>query len=186
MKKQDVKQIVDDFVELDKDFYYDMLEYFLKIGYLTHNEVDTIYDEENDEYIDITNKEDYEPFLINDNFKDENIIQLYKLFNKRLKDNFTLVDKLNNLQSKNDRNQELIEVQKQMMKIQVKKIITTTEFEEIYSISKNSQRNLRSRLYNPLPFRQRVDEKTNKPIRGGKITYYQEDVEKWFENNYNR
>lgn len=59
---------------------------------------------------------------------------------------------------------------------QKKKNITVKEFEEIYNISKSSQQDLRGRLYDPLPYHQKVER--------GKIVYVVEEVEKWFENQH--
>lgn len=63
-----------------------------------------------------------------------------------------------------------------MAKIQAKKYITVKEFEEIYSVSKNSQQNYRGRIHDPLPYHQKV-------LRGN-ILYNVEEVEQWLENQY--
>ncbi|MCD4668004.1 MAG: hypothetical protein K8R44_05385 [Sulfurimonas sp.] len=63
-----------------------------------------------------------------------------------------------------------------MAKIQAKKYITVKEFEEIYSVSKTSQQNYRGRIYDPLPYHQKVFR--------GKILYNVQEVEQWFENQY--
>lgn len=63
-----------------------------------------------------------------------------------------------------------------MSKIQAKKYINVKEFEEIYDISKSSQRDYRGRLHNPLPYHQKVFR--------GKILYDVDEIEKWFENEY--
>lgn len=63
-----------------------------------------------------------------------------------------------------------------MSKIQSKKYINVKEFEEIYDISKSSQRDFRGRLHNPLPYHQKVFR--------GKILYDVSEIEKWFENEY--
>lgn len=60
--------------------------------------------------------------------------------------------------------------------IQAKKNITVKEFAEIYNISKTSQQNYRGRLYDPLPYHQKVE--------GGKIVYVTKEVENWFENQH--
>ena len=72
--------------------------------------------------------------------------------------------------------QEILYTEKEMKRIQAKKNITVKEFTEIYNISKTSQQNYRSRLYDPLPYHQKVE--------GGNITYAVEEVEKWFENQH--
>lgn len=61
-------------------------------------------------------------------------------------------------------------------KIQKKKNITVKEFAEKYNISASSQRDFRSRLKDKLPSHQKV--------KGGKIVYVVEEVEKWFENQH--
>ena len=83
---------------------------------------------------------------------------------------------LNNLLKKEQRNQDVLNIEAEMRKIQAKKYISVKEFSEIYNISKTSQQNYRSRLYDPLPYHQKVI--------GGKITYNVEEVEKWFGNQH--
>ena len=63
-----------------------------------------------------------------------------------------------------------------MQLIQEKKYITVKEFEEVYNVSKTSQQNYRGRLYDPLPYHQKV--------QGGKIVYVVEEVENWFANQH--
>ena len=60
--------------------------------------------------------------------------------------------------------------------LQAKKNVTVKELAEIYNISKTSQQNYRARLYNPLPYHQKVE--------GGKITYIVDEIEKWLENQH--
>lgn len=64
----------------------------------------------------------------------------------------------------------------QIEKIQAKNNITIKEFVEIYNISKTSQQSYRSRLYDSLPYHQKVE--------GGKIVYVVEEVENWFANQH--
>ncbi|MDQ1263845.1 MAG: hypothetical protein QG559_846, partial [Campylobacterota bacterium] len=63
-----------------------------------------------------------------------------------------------------------------MARLNNKKILTVKDLEERYNISKSSQKQYRSRLYNPLPYHQKV--------LGGKIVYSVDEVEKWLENQY--
>lgn len=84
--------------------------------------------------------------------------------------------KLNSLLDKNDKVKEVIDIEQQMKKIQSKKYITVKEFTEIYNIGKTSQQNYRSRLYDPLPYHQKV--------AGGKIVYVVKEVEEWFDNQH--
>jgi len=77
---------------------------------------------------------------------------------------------------KKDAEQEVLEVQKHMAKIQSKKFITIKEYTDIYGASKTSQQGYRGRRKNPLPYKQEVE--------GGKILYSIEEVEKWRDNGY--
>ena len=77
---------------------------------------------------------------------------------------------------KKEAEQEVLEVQKQMVKIQAKKIISVREFTEIYGDSKTTQQNYRGRMHDPLPYEQKVE--------GGKVTYIVEKVEQWKANQY--
>lgn len=84
--------------------------------------------------------------------------------------------KLNNLLSKQDQSEEVLQIEKDMAKLHNKKYLSVQDFDEKYNMSKSSQQQYRSRLYNPLPYHQKVV--------GGKIVYVVEEVEKWFENQY--
>lgn len=83
--------------------------------------------------------------------------------------------KLNNILEKEDRYQEVLEIEKEMTRLQAKKYITVKEFTEIYGKSADWQRNRRGRIRNRLPFMQ---EKL-----GSGIMYKVEDLEVWFQNN---
>lgn len=85
-------------------------------------------------------------------------------------------EKINFDQLKKDAEQEILEVQKQMAKIQSKKIISVREFTDIYGDSKTTQQNYRGRMHDPLPYEQKVE--------GGKVTYIVEKVEQWKANQY--
>lgn len=102
---------------------------------------------------------------------------------KRKKKNFeafekykNMLVKLNKLLKKEEQFKEIIDIEAQMKKIQVKNNITIKEFSEIYNISKTSQQNYRSRLNDPLPYHQKV--------AAGKIVYVVKEVEEWFENQH--
>ena len=71
---------------------------------------------------------------------------------------------------------EVLEVEKEMTKIQTKKYITTKDMRDIYNISISSQKDYRGRLNDPLPFQQKVFR--------GTITYVVEDIEKWLKNQH--
>ena len=77
---------------------------------------------------------------------------------------------------KKEAEQEVLDIQKHMAKIQSKKIISVKEFTDRYGVSKTSQQDYRGRLRDPLPHHQKV--------RGGKITYIVEEVEQWLENQH--
>ena len=81
---------------------------------------------------------------------------------------------LNSIKIKNI--QEINDIEVYMAKIQSKKYITVKEFSEIYNVSVSSQQNYRGRLYDPLPYHQKV-------FRGN-ITYIVSEIEKWLENQY--
>lgn len=165
MSQKEIKEIINDFIEVEKNYYYKMIEFFVEKKFLIENEQD--YNESDD---------NYEPFYINSEFKDEHIKSLYNTFENTMNENLSLLNKLNSLQSKNNQNEEITKLQQQMLKIQVKEYITTKEFEEKYNISISSQRDYRGRKNDPLPFRQ---------IKfRGTITYDVEVVEKWLENQY--
>jgi len=55
-----------------------------------------------------------------------------------------------------------------------KKLISVKEFEKVYSISEESQRKLRKRLKDPLPFIQ-IEKR-------GNVLYNHKELDKWFEN----
>lgn len=84
--------------------------------------------------------------------------------------------KLNNLLGKHDQSEEILQIEKNMAKLHGKKYLSVKEFEEKYNMSKSSQQQYRSRLYDSLPYHQKVE--------GGKIIYIVDEVEKWFENQH--
>lgn len=84
--------------------------------------------------------------------------------------------KLNNILKKLDQNEEVLQIEKNMVKLHGKKYLSVKEFEEKYNMSKSSQQQYRSRLYDSLPYHQKVE--------GGKIIYIVDEVEKWFENQH--
>jgi hypothetical protein len=81
-------------------------------------------------------------------------------------------------QLKRDAEQEVLEVQKYMAKLQSKQLITIKEFTELYGASKTSQQDYRGRKSNknPLPYRQEKE--------GGRILYDKDEIRKWRENGY--
>jgi len=85
-------------------------------------------------------------------------------------------EKIDFNQLKKEAEKEILEVQKQMAKIQAKKIISVREFTDIYGDSKTTQQNYRGRMHDPLPYEQKVE--------GGKVTYIVEKVEQWKANQY--
>jgi SOS response regulatory protein OraA/RecX len=82
--------------------------------------------------------------------------------------------KLNNLLDRENQNDEVLQIEKNMAKLHGKKYLSVKEFAEKYNVSKSSQTQYRSRLRDPLPYHQKV--------QGGNITYLVEEVERWLEN----
>ncbi|MDN5109393.1 hypothetical protein PJV99_04525 [Aliarcobacter butzleri] len=107
---------------------------------------------------------------------DERIDKANDIFDFIESKNHQLLIKLNNLLDEKDKDTDINKLEQEMKIIQVKKYITVDEFEKIFNISKSSQRDLRSKLRNPLPYHQKIAK--------GKIVYVVEEVEKWFENQY--
>ena len=103
---------------------------------------------------------------------------------KRKKKNFEAFEKykymlvkLNKLLKKEEQFKEIVDIEAQMKKIQVKKIISVKEYTEIYGDSTKAQQNDRGKIKNPLPYNQKVE--------GGKITYDVNKIEEWREKyNY--
>lgn len=113
------------------------------------------------------------PFVDNEEFNQ----QLKEKRDERTVETFDIpLVKLNKLLKFSEQYEEVIDIEKQMKKIQAKKYITTAEMEEIYNISISSQKDYRGRLNDPLPFQQKVFR--------GKITYIVEDIEKWLKNQH--
>ncbi len=79
---------------------------------------------------------------------------------------------------KKEAEQEVLEVQKYMAKLQSKKFITIKEFTELFGASKTSQQDYRGRRKdkNPLPYKQEK--------KDGRILYDMDEVRKWRENGY--
>jgi len=113
---------------------------------------------------------------INEDVNDEKLDKANDIFEFIENENHKLLIKLNNLLSDKDKDADITKLEQEMKVIQVKKYITADEFEKMYNISKSSQKNLRSRLTDKLPYHQKVV--------GGKIVYVVNEVEKWFENQY--
>ena len=113
---------------------------------------------------------------INEDVNDEKLDKANDIFEFIENENHKLLIKLNNLLDEKDRDTDITKLEEEMKVIQVKKYITADEFEKMYNISKSSQKNLRSRLTDKLPYHQKVV--------GGKIVYVVSEVEKWFENQY--
>lgn len=136
-----------------------------------------------DEYIDALIEQEWALDALNDGYKRTS----WDLFEAKKKDEKDIWEefvtdfdlpliKLNNLLSKQDQNEAVLQIEKNMAKLHGKKYLSVKEFEEKYSMSKSSQQQYRSRLYDPLPYHQKVE--------GGKVTYIVDEVEKWFENQH--
>lgn len=136
-----------------------------------------------DEYIDALIEQEWALDALNDGHKRTN----WDLFEAKKKDENEIWDefvtdfdlpliKLNNLLSKQEQNEAVLQIEKNMAKLHGKKYLSVKEFEEKYGMSKSSQQQYRSRLYDSLPYHQKVE--------GGKIIYIVDEVEKWFENQH--
>jgi hypothetical protein len=84
--------------------------------------------------------------------------------------------KLNFFLSKQDQSEEILQIEKNMVRLHGKKYLSVKELEEKYTMSKSSQQQYRSRLYDSLPYHQKVE--------GGKIVYIVDEVERWLENQH--
>ena len=105
---------------------------------------------------------------------------VYKLQKKLAKSYSTIVSvtiELNN-QLKNP-----LESLNKLKLAKEKDIITTEDLELLYSFSKSQQANYRARLNDALPYYK--DDSKSKSTNA-KILYNKKDVEKWFENNFER
>ncbi len=107
-------------------------------------------------------------YVENTNCEDERIEDFIEIFNKIELEHINMLIELNNMLDNSEKDKELIDLEQQMKKIQVKKYITVKEFAEIYNISKTSQQNYRGNLKDPLPCHQKVSK--------GKIVYVVEEV----------
>lgn len=136
-----------------------------------------------DEYIDSLIREEWALDALNDGHgkmswdfsevkkKDEN-----EIWDEFVTDFDLPLIKLNSLLEKQHQNDEVLQIEKNMAKLHGKKYLSVKEFEEKYNMSKSSQQQYRSRLYDRLPHHQKVE--------GGKIIYIVDEVEKWFENQH--
>lgn len=128
-----------------------------------------------DEYIDLKIKEHWALDIMNNGhtpIPDEDKI----IWEEFVSDfDFPLL-KLNSLLEKDFQNREVLEIEKNMVKLHGKEYLSVKEFEDKYDISKNTQAQYRSRMHDPLPYRQIV--------LNGKITYVVKDVEQWLQNQH--
>lgn len=113
--------------------------------------------------------------ILEDNI-DEKINKVVDIFEYIENKNHKLLIKLNNLLDEKDKDKDINRLEEEIKLIQNKKYITVKEFEKMFNISSSSQRDYRSRLKNPLPYHQKVE--------NGKIVYVVNEVEKWFSNQY--
>lgn len=153
---EQLKEIIEEFERFNNYFFnkqreilykYDFIDYDSEIKYLeTDEKYDKKLDEVNEIFEEVENKND------------------------------KLLIKLNKLLDIKDKNKQVLKLEEEIKIIQLKKNITVNEFEKIYNISKSSQRDLRSKLKNPLPYHQKIE--------NGKIVYVVDEVEKWFSNQY--
>ncbi|MBT5934691.1 hypothetical protein [Sulfurimonas sp.] len=86
---------------------------------------------------------------------------------------------LNKLLKKEQQNKKVLDIEEHMKKIQVKKYLSTSELAELYpDMSVSTQRDLRARYNNKLPYYQKA--------KNGKIRYVVEEVEIWLANEDKR
>jgi ABC-type glutathione transport system ATPase component len=83
--------------------------------------------------------------------------------------------KLNDLLDKSEQVDEVLEIQKEMARINAKQYITVDEFTKKYGLSSNAQRIRRGRRGDPLPYYQDGDDCL--------ITYDVEEVNEWRKRN---
>lgn len=136
-----------------------------------------------DEYIDALIEQEWALDVLNDGHSKVrwDFCEVKKKDEKEIWDEFVTdfdlpLIKLNNLLSKQDQSEEVLQIEKNMARLHGKAYLSVKEFEEKYNMSKSSQQQYRSRLYDPLPYHQKVE--------GGKITYIVDEVERWFENQH--
>jgi hypothetical protein len=132
-----------------------------------------------DEYIDALTEQEWALDVLNDGAKGYALNFEEKKSGNQIWDEFVAdfdlpLVKLNNLLNKQDQSEEVLQIEKNMVKLHAKKNLTVKEFAEKYNVSKSSQTQYRSRLRDPLPYHQKV--------QGGNITYLVEEVERWLEN----
>jgi len=106
----------------------------------------------------------------------DDLDEIYNQMDKYEQKYFNLLFEVINLLKSENKDKTLIGLEQELKNIQVKKNITVSEFTKIYNVSKSSQANYRGRLYDALPFHQKVS--------GGKITYIVKEVENWFSNQH--
>lgn len=147
-----IKSIINEFKEYNDNLYEKTTDYLINYGYL-----------------DVSCE-------VNEDNIDEKLEKVSDIFEFAGYENYKLLVKLNSLLDEKDKDADINKLDKEMKVIQEKKYITVNEFEKIYNISKSSQKNLRNRLTDKLPYHQKVV--------GGKIVYVVNEVEKWFENQY--
>ncbi len=147
-----IKSIINEFKEYNDNLYEKTTDYLINYGYL-----------------DVSCE-------VNEDNIDEKLEKASDIFEFAGYENYKLLVKLNSLLDEKDKDADINKLDKEMKVIQEKKYITVNEFEKIYNISKSSQKNLRNRLTDKLPYHQKVV--------GGKIVYVVNEVEKWFENQY--
>ena len=86
---------------------------------------------------------------------------------------------LNKLLKKEQQNKKVLDIEEYMKKIQIKKYLSTSELAELYpDMSVSTQRDLRARYNNKLPYYQKA--------KNGKIRYVVEEVEIWLANEDKR
>lgn len=85
---------------------------------------------------------------------------------------YSSLEKLNKLLDLEDK----IDLKNDIINLQEKEVITVREFKILYGKSPESQKNLRGRIHDPLPYQQTV--------KNGKITYKKDEVKNWLDNQH--
>ena len=161
-KKAVIKEVIEDLIKLRQKQYDELIETLIEKSY-----VDDIAETKGIVFKEILN----EVSGCEEQTKNEEDI-----WNEFVSDFDIPLVKLNNLLDENEKNSEVVEIEKKMALIHSKQFLSVKEFSEKYNISKTSQQNYRSRIHDPLPYHQKVE--------GGKITYIVKEVENWLENQH--
>ncbi|PNV83673.1 MAG: hypothetical protein C0627_03810 [Sulfurimonas sp.] len=156
-KKVIIKEVIEDLLQLRQKQYDELIE--------------TLIEKEYAEDILNNGNSNFWKELFGEAHKDEKVI-----WDEFVSDFDIPLIKLNKLLDQDEKNSEVIEIEKKMAIIHNKQYLTVKEFEQKYNVSKTSQQNYRCRIHDPLPYHQKVE--------GGKIVYIVKEVEQWLDNQH--